>query len=157
MAIRYLPYAAAGRDWNLDVVDINLGYVALYEGDIPHAARLFHGTLLNYRKRGETDDTCLILAAIAGLAGCASTTAGDRAMVVEAARLLGGVAGRLDAIGFSLDPADQMVFDHSRETVRAWLGNAEFEAAWFTGRAMTLAQTLDAAMKTIMRWDRVAV
>ena len=149
-------YQELGADWGLDIVRINLGYVALHDGDIQPAAHLFREALTHFRRRGESDETCLVLAAIAGLAGCVSTASGDREAAVEAARLLGAVGGQLKARGYELDPADGMVFDHSADTVRAWLGDPDFEAGWVQGHDLSLTQSVEAAMRIVGRLEKNA-
>jgi hypothetical protein len=64
-----------------------------------------------------------------------------------AARLFGAVESLLESIAGRLDPSDQKEFDYYVAAIRGQLDDAKFEKAWAEGRAMTLEQAIEFALK----------
>ena len=73
----------------------------------------------------------------ASFAICAGLMA-DRGELSQAARLAGAAQTLLDAIGSHLDPSDQAGYEQTQDALHSQLGEAEFQAAWMEGQAMTL-------------------
>jgi non-specific serine/threonine protein kinase len=124
---------------------INLGQVVLHEGDHIRARALFEEVLAIFRQLEWGDWLVDALAGFAGVAGVAGKHK-------QAARLFGAVEAACETSGTKIDHAqidrpDQMEYDRIIARVRAQLDEATFNAAWAEGRAMTLEQAIEYALK----------
>lgn len=119
----------------------NLGHVYYRRGDYDHAAEVFKKGLLLFRELG---DKLSIVECVAGLAAVALGTGQPE----RAARLFGASEAALNAIGTTLDPADQMEYEHNVRLTRSKLPPQAFSENWARGRTMTLDQAIDHALST---------
>jgi predicted ATPase/DNA-binding SARP family transcriptional activator len=119
---------------------INLGLVALHQDDDRQAATYFEESLPLFQKLGSTRG---IIDCLAGLAG----VAGKMGQPERAARLFGAVEAQREAIQTGLAYADRIEEDRHLDAVRAQLDESTFAVAWAEGRAMTLEQAVDYALR----------
>ena len=121
----------------------NLGFVALHFGAWQTAAGLFQESLLLYaakeRKRG-------IAGCLAGLAGAAGAASRPELAV----RLFGAADALLERIQDELEPIDRAEIDRYLAAAHTHLDAASYERAWYEGRALTTAQAVAAARKTLL-------
>ena len=117
-----------------------LGNVSLQKGDSHRAARIFAESLRLSREAGFQwiSVECLV-----GLAGVSS----DHAQHDRAARLFGAVESLQAAFGFRHPSYDQVEYDRRVASTRSRLGEEVFDGAWAEGRAMTLEQAIEYALK----------
>ncbi len=112
----------------------NQGHTMLRLGDPARSTALFDESLGLYQSMDNRRGVCLCLA---GLAGVAAQTG----RAEQAARLLAAVSVHLTPMGAHLmGPADQAEYDWHLATVCAALAPSAFEAAWESGRRLTLEQ-----------------
>jgi tetratricopeptide (TPR) repeat protein len=122
---------------------IGLAWVLLHRGDYRKANDLFEESLKLHReydyKMGMVEECLGGFAAILGMTGKPE----------PAARLFGAVASLLESIGMAgrMEPQDQKEFDHYITAVRAQLDEGDFEKARVEGRAMTLEQAIEFALR----------
>jgi tetratricopeptide (TPR) repeat protein len=119
----------------------NLGHVYYRRGDYVQAAEVFRKGLLLFRELG---DKLSIVECVTGLAAVAVGTG----QAERAARLFGASEAALDAMGTTLDPADQMEYDHNVRLTRSKLPAPAFSEHWDRGRTMTLDQAIDYALSS---------
>ncbi|MBE7549953.1 MAG: tetratricopeptide repeat protein [Anaerolineales bacterium] len=119
---------------------INLGLVALHQGDDRQAATYFEESLPLFQKLGSIRG---IIDCLAGLAGVAE----EKGQPERAARLFGAVEAQREAIQTGLAYADRIEEDRHLDAVRAQLDESTFAVAWTEGRAMTLEQAVDYALR----------
>ena len=124
----------------------NLGLVACDQGDTDHATSYYTESLTLFQTVG---DKVGMAWALEGLAGVASA----RDHCCRAARLFGAAAALRDAVGAPLPPAAHRDYDRTLATLRTALitesqeHGETFEVLWAQGRAFSLAQAVDDAMK----------
>jgi tetratricopeptide (TPR) repeat protein len=122
---------------------IGLAWVLLHRGDYRKANALFEESLRLHReyayKIGMVEECLGGFAAILGMTGRPG----------PAARLFGAVESLLERIGMAgrMEPQDQKEFDHYITVVRAQLDEGDFEKARVEGRAMTLEQAIEFALR----------
>jgi predicted ATPase/transcriptional regulator with XRE-family HTH domain/Tfp pilus assembly protein PilF len=121
----------------------NLAWVALHKGDYRKANALFEESLKLHReygyKVGKMEECLSGFAAILGMTGRPE----------QAARLFGAVESLFENIGMvgRMEPQDQKEYDHYVAAARGQLDEAVFEKAWSEGRAMTVEQATEFALK----------
>jgi len=123
--------------WALD----NLGDIALYQGDAVQAAALFENSLSLFRGVGYKEGIAQCLTGFGGVACAAGQAA-------RAARLCSAAEALREAIAIPMEPADGAHYARTIATARAQLDDAPFAAAWAEGRAMTLEQAIDEALRS---------
>jgi tetratricopeptide (TPR) repeat protein len=117
-----------------------LGFVALRQGDYQRAAEVFTEGL---RLSHEPGFRKTVFECLRGLGGvCSGFKLDDRAV-----RLFGAAEALREAMGHQPSPQDQADYDGRLAATRSRLGVVAFEAAWAEGRAMTLEQAIEYAMK----------
>ena len=117
----------------------NLGLVALCQGDYARAAELSSESL---RLSEESLDHQLVTWSLDALAA----VWGQQGYVGRAARLWGAAEVLREASDFSQPPDDKRVLEPFLEAARSRLDEAEFQAAWEEGRAMTEEQAVRYAL-----------
>jgi ATP/maltotriose-dependent transcriptional regulator MalT len=117
----------------------NLGLVALCQGDYARAAKLSSESL---RLSEESLDHQLVTWSLDALAA----VWGQQGYVGRAARLWGAAEVLREASDFSQPPDDKRVLEPFLEAARSRLDEAEFQAAWEEGRAMTEEQAVRYAL-----------
>lgn len=118
-----------------------LGMVAHALGDYERAAALYRESLVLYR---ELKDKLGIAQSLGWLA----RSVGTQGRPAPAARLFGAAEALREAIGAPLPPADRADYDRSVAAVRVLLDEEAFKAAWAQGRAMTLEEAMNEALRT---------
>jgi tetratricopeptide (TPR) repeat protein len=119
----------------------NLAWVSLHESDYRKAKALFEGSL---KLSNESSDRASITDCLAGFA----SVLGMIGKPAQAARLFGAVESLLESIS-RMELADQKEFDQYVAAVGAQLDETAFEEAWTEGRAMTLEQAVDYALREL--------
>jgi hypothetical protein len=66
----------------------------------------------------------------------------------QATRLLGAAEALAEAVGATLPAAARAAYHDQIDALRRSLGEEPFAAAWAEGRALTLAQAIDAALSS---------
>lgn len=124
-----------GQRVQLAVVVLNLGHVALQQEDAARALAAFGESMaicheLNYHGG--------IALALAGCAG-ALRLHGE---ITAATRLLAAATALRDTIGAVFDATDQAVYERDLATIRAYLDDAVFQAAWRAGQELSFEQAV---------------
>jgi predicted ATPase/DNA-binding CsgD family transcriptional regulator len=124
-----------GDKYDIGLSLANLLLVALSEGDVPHAEQL---TTELRTLSAAIGNQMLTAYALEGQAA----VVGTRGQPVLAARLFGAAEALWEAIGASLPPIEQAVFEPHVAAARTGLGSSIFDTVWAEGRAMTPEQAL---------------
>lgn len=122
---------------------LELGAVVRRQGDMPRAAALGTEGLDLFWQLGETHGLVGSLVLLAALAEREGRTDG-------ATRLLGTADKLCEAIGAALLPPWRAEFERTSSAARAALGEASFQAAWETGRAMPLTDAIAFAESDVL-------
>ena len=117
----------------------NLGHVAHNESDDVRAAAHFAESLALFRELGNKLGIAYCLAGVGGVVGA-------HRQPEQAARLFGAAEALLEAIGAGMEAIERAAYEQNVATVRAQLDTPAFEAAWATGRALTLEQAIAEAV-----------
>jgi tetratricopeptide (TPR) repeat protein len=121
---------------------MNLGFVAVYEGNHSQAQAFFMDGLLLAQELNSRSQVAT------GLAGIASALA-VRGQWTPAAQLM-AAAARVNAMLGTYHPlGDQPTIDHYLSVIKSQLSPADFEAAWTSGLAMSLEQAVRFAMSAV--------
>jgi predicted ATPase/DNA-binding XRE family transcriptional regulator/tetratricopeptide (TPR) repeat protein len=132
--------ARATGDWKLGAwARHTLGYAALDQAEVQHAAECFRASLACF---GEHHELQGVAACLAGLAATCHA-AGD---AVAAVGLLCATERVLRTATVRLEHADQRAYEHTLAGVRAYLGETAFAAAWAAGQARGLDEVVAAAL-----------
>ncbi len=134
-------FRAAGDTWGLALPLRNLGIVAFRLGDYGRAVQLLSESLAVLRALGEKWFISRSLETLAG----ALALQGDHD---RAARLFGVGEALRETVGASVLPFYRGDYDRGVAAVRAGLDADTLAAAWAAGRAMTLDQAIDEALRT---------
>jgi predicted ATPase/DNA-binding SARP family transcriptional activator len=132
---------------NYGGICLNLGYVALYQGDDAEAVARFKEALTLSKEADNKLDTVLCLA---GLAAAAAA----RGQAEGATRLYGAVAAQLEELQVGqatsmIFLSDRLEFERYQGRCRAQLEQEEYEAAWEQGRKMELDQAIGFAFRAL--------
>ena len=135
----------------------NLGLVAVEQGDYTPASSRFEESLTLRRELGDKWGIALSLAGLGGVAvalGSASYSrssaigeTGEAGEIGRGVRLLGVVEALLESIGAVLEAEDRLPYERAVASARALLGAEEFERLWALGRAMTMEQGIEYALR----------
>jgi predicted ATPase/DNA-binding CsgD family transcriptional regulator len=117
----------------------NLGLVALCQENYARATKLSSASL---RLSEELMEHQVITWSLDALAAAW----GQQGFVGRAARLWGAAEALREASGFIQPPEDKRVLDPFLEAARSRLDEADFQAAWVEGRAMTEEQAIEYAL-----------
>jgi non-specific serine/threonine protein kinase len=120
----------------------HLGLLAGEQGDLPHAVALQRESLSLHMEMGAPEDIAVNVANVALLAVATQRPA-------AAARLFGAAVGHREAIGNPFKLPERAVYDRGIDAVRATLRDADFAAAWETGRARSLIEAAGDAFATL--------
>jgi predicted ATPase/class 3 adenylate cyclase len=116
----------------------SLGYVRLRQGDRQGSQSLFRESLTLAKELGDRR-------VINCLAGLAATSAESNPQ--WAVKLYSAAAALMSAANIRLEPVTRRDVDHYMAVAKERLGDAGFSAAWAEGRAMTLEQAVEYALK----------
>lgn len=117
-----------------------LGYLSLHQNDYDRSVELFTESLEMYREREDPR----------GFANCFAGLGELRRVQgrgEQAVRLLGFAEASLQSSGRALVPADRVEYERSIAAARSQLDEASFNKAWGEGRAMSLEQAVEYALK----------
>ncbi|MGH2452822.1 MAG: ATP-binding protein [bacterium] len=120
----------------------NLGYVELHEGNLPRAAELFRESLQIFRELGFRRIMGLGLVGLAGLARA-------RGLPVDAAKILAAANAVLEKEPHldTTEALEEAYYHHAVAAVRADLEGSAFSSAWAEGRAMSLEEAVEFALR----------
>ena len=129
-----------GDKWRIAYSLRGVGIVALHQGDYGRAAASYTESLALCKELGErwVTEECLD-----GLAGVACGQARHK----QAAQLFGAAETLRETLGRQPVWAEQADHDQRVASTRDALGDPVFAAAWAEGRAMTLEQAIEYALK----------
>ena len=113
-----------------------LGAVVMEMGDLAHARALYEESLALYWKLGDKRRLAFALFGLAVVEG----------QPERAARLLAAGEALHEAIGSRMVPYVRLHYERRRDSLRAQLDVATFDAAWAAGRAMPLEQAIAEAV-----------
>lgn len=113
------------------------GWLTLSQGDYVAARGLYEQSLAVLRELGHQWFIALCLEGLA----CAASA---QTQLRWATRLWGAAEALRETLGAPVAPILSLMYEHIVVGVRAQLGEKVFAAAWAEGRAMTLAQVLEA-------------
>lgn len=113
----------------------NLSFLAQHAGDYSYAQELNDQSLRIALEMNNRLDIADVLAGRAGILGLTGHPE-------QAARLFGVWQATLESLGAVFQPSNKAEYDRAIAAVRAQLDNATFEAAWLTGRAMSLEEAV---------------
>jgi predicted ATPase/DNA-binding CsgD family transcriptional regulator len=131
-----------GATRDIPNVERHLAYAVLRQGEIARAHALFSQSLEMLMAR---DNRAGMLRGLLGFAACAAAAG----MIEASARLGEFVLGKRDPLKRSFDSgdaADEADYEQLTQSLRAQLGEAEFEAAQAEGRAFTIHQAVHYAL-----------
>jgi len=118
---------------------VNIGHVALAQGDHERAAALYQEALTMQWELRERRDMAECLEALAAVAE-------EQGQVERAARLFGAAEALREEVGAPLPPADRARYERYVAAVRAGLDEETFESTWAQGREMPLEQAMAYAL-----------
>ena len=118
----------------------DLGVVAWLKGNPVEAKRLIDESVSVFREAGDRWNLGRSFARLAGIAM-------SQKQPERAARLCGAVEALFEAIRSPIVPTDRLAFDKVVAAARASLGGPGFMSAWDEGKAMTLDQAIEYALK----------
>jgi predicted ATPase/DNA-binding CsgD family transcriptional regulator len=125
-----------GIAWSLHT----LGLVALDQGDQTTARACWDESLALSQELGSVLGITNCLVGLARLAG-------TRSQPARAARLLGAVEARREAIGYILPPSERAGHEAGVAAARATLGESAFATAWAAGRALSVEAAVAEALR----------
>jgi tetratricopeptide (TPR) repeat protein len=132
----------AGDNWALSLSLRNLGIVAYRQGDTSEAKSFLReslGVLHDLREKWFISRCFETMAAIAALGG----------EYQRAAQLFGAGEILREAVGAVVLPAYRPDYERGLVALRSALGEADIQAAWAAGRAMTLDDALSYALAEV--------
>jgi tetratricopeptide (TPR) repeat protein len=116
-----------------------LGHVARVQGDFAQAKDIYRQTLLGWQEMGARP-------AIAHELECLAFVAIAEEEPQRAARLLGAADALREKVQSPMTDNEQVEYDGNMVRLRTMLLEAEFNALWAQGRAMTLEQAIGLAL-----------
>jgi hypothetical protein len=118
----------------------NLAFLAQHEGDYQRARKLAQR---NLQLALELSNNLDIAEGLADLAGPLGMTGHPE----EAARLFGAWEAAMERMGAATQPADMPDLERNIAAVRVQLDPEIFQAAWASGRALSLEQAVEFALE----------
>ena len=118
-----------------------LAYVALKSEDHDRATALCQESLALNSQVGDKRGLVACLVALAAIAVA-------KGQMTRAARWLATVQARLDTLGITLYPADQIEYESNLALVRQHLDDVTFSTVWGEGKSMTLEQAITAVLES---------
>jgi hypothetical protein len=117
-----------------------LGYAALFRGDVGTAPTSLHESLIAF---WELDDPWGVTEALEGIA----TIAEHREAATSAVRIAGAAEALRERITMRPFPADHAVLERSLDRLMASMDQEVWTACWEAGRAMTLDEAVEEALR----------
>ncbi len=130
---------ALGEKRGISFALLHLGLVSQDQGDVASARALFEESLVLRRESGYTPAIPDCLEALAQNAGGRQPE--------RATRLFGAAEALREAVGVPLRPADRAGYERGLAAARGALDEAAFAVAWAQGRALSLEQAVEYALK----------
>jgi hypothetical protein len=135
----YEMYAKAGDKLHSSAHARFIGYAMLYQGDVVQAGAWFRESLVDNVSFGDQQAVSACLAAFAILALA-------RKELRQSARLFGASESVCEAIHTPLQSLDIFQVKRNLAVLREQLEESALKAAWTEGRALSLAQAINAAL-----------
>jgi predicted ATPase/DNA-binding winged helix-turn-helix (wHTH) protein len=130
-----------GDQWGIALSLSSLGNVAYEQGDYRAAGARHEETLAIMSELGDRFGIAYSLEVLAAVVAALSSS-------LRAARIWGAAERLRTEIGSPLPPSEQRRYDRRVAAARAALGDcAAFDRAWQQGRALTLEQAIELALK----------
>jgi len=120
----------AGNKWGIGVSLGTLGLVAMRQGDLKQAVEQLGASLEVRREIGDKSGSAWCLERLAEIA----QTHGN---LEKAVRVFGAAAALRASVGSVMDPVDQSDYAIKLSTLRAALGEEQFDVFWAEGGALT--------------------
>jgi tetratricopeptide (TPR) repeat protein len=120
-------------------VESELGHIARYTGKINEARRIYRKALIDWQDYGNRP-------AVANLFECFAFIAITEGEPQRAAKLLGAAEALRDKVQSPMTDWERIEYDQSVAQLRLMLPEAEFNALWAEGRAMTMEQAIQLAL-----------
>jgi non-specific serine/threonine protein kinase len=127
-------YREEGDTWGVGLATGIRAHIALSQGDLALARRLF---IASIAAADEAGDQRAVMGAVVGLAGVAAASGQSE----RAVRLLGAMAAAQDALGVARI-MHHLHADRILAATRGRLGEPQFAAAWEEGRAVPFANAV---------------
>jgi hypothetical protein len=119
---------------------INIAALDHQLGDLEQARHGYSQSLVLARDIG---DRLSLVYSLLGMASIASMRSQDRALAI---RWLAVVSASLEALGATLEPYEQTLYDEALARVQPPLASAAWAAAWQAGRALPLHTSVALAL-----------
>ena len=129
---------AQNDEWSVANSLWSLGTIARLQNNIPRALELLQESLILFQKIGDTANIALCLREYSALAAL-------RGQSQLAVQLYAVADTALENLGYSSDHAVRAENQNPLSNVRARMGETRFQAAWETGRLLTLEQAIEQA------------
>lgn len=132
-------FRAMGNPWGVNVVLLNLAYVAQYWKDWEQAKALFTEALFTSQELVDKSSISTSLAGIAGITGILGKPE-------RAARLFGAAEALRETIGAQIQAGDRPDYERSVAATRDQLDAETFAQRWAEGKALGLEAVLEDAL-----------
>ncbi len=117
-----------------------LGHIARQVGDFAKALEIYRGTILRWQELGSR-------AAIANQLECFGFISLAQNQPCRAARLLGSAEALRQKISTAMTNWEHSEYDQAAALLRSSLDEAERNACWSAGRAMSMEQAIQLALQ----------
>ena len=123
-----------------NVMRSELGHIARLSGDLPQARAIYRQTLVRWQDLGHRS-------AIANQLECFAIMAVSEEEPHRAVKLFGAAEALRDKAQSPMTDQERVEYDQSVAQLRAMISEAEFNARWAEGRAMTMDQAIRFALQ----------
>jgi predicted ATPase/class 3 adenylate cyclase len=129
------------RNKNFELaMESELGHIARYTGKIEDARKIYMETVTGWKDYGNRP-------AVANQLECFAFIAITEEEPQRAAKLVGAAEALRDRVQSPMTDWEHVEYDQSVAQLRAMLPEAEFNALWAEGRALTMEQAIQLALK----------
>ena len=130
------------RNWNFQLIMTSeLGHVARHTGKISEAKKIYFETLRGWQNMGNRS-------AIANQLECFALLAITEEEPQHATILFGAAEALRERIQAPMTDYEQVEYDRSIMQLRSLLPETEFNPLWSEGRAMTMEQAIEMALRS---------
>ncbi|HEX2293935.1 MAG TPA: tetratricopeptide repeat protein [Actinomycetota bacterium] len=133
-------FARAGDTLGMARAMLNLSDVRLHSRDLDDARDLLEQALKMFEQLGMRWDIAYVIENLGGVAAYAGSP-------VDAARLIGAADRAREELGTPLPDAEKVAYNRYLAAAQEALGDEAFARAWAEGRAMTLEEAADYALR----------
>jgi predicted ATPase/transcriptional regulator with XRE-family HTH domain len=142
-----------GNKWGVAACLGTLGWQALLQGNNERATQLLRESLSTRHGIGDRGGIAWCLEWFARVAIAETETEVETQHAVRAALLLGAADGIRKVAGSVIDPADLGEYERNVNRLQVQLPGEAFERAWQEGRAMSIEQAIEYALKVQVLGD----